>query len=245
VDLSITDKVVSLFRDKDSKKAHYRKLYEEHDFLTAYAKHTDMRVAENPKGAIGREDEWETHGKLQLDFLIREGLLPMHRLLDVGCGVGRFARKVVPFLRDGNYTGVDISAAALEQALLLSEREGWHAKHPRWLLTGDLLVDGMYDFIWAHSVFTHIAPQYIETVIRNAAPRMVRGGKFLFTFKRATTVQRSGLKQFQYPAAFFATIAARHGFYSEPLSYVFPAHQSTMRLTRLTDEPVEDEDEDE
>ena len=243
MDLKITDQIVKTFADKDSKKPHFRELYEKHDFLTAYAKHTDLRVADNPKGAIGREDEWESHAAKQLAFLIGEGLRRDTHLLDIGCGVGRFARKVVPYLDEGCYTGVDISAAALEHAMLLSEQEGWHIKRPRWLLKGDLDFEGTFGMAWAHSVFTHVPPQVIETVIRNAAKRLLPACRFLFTYKQASTMRRTGLKQFCYNPSLFATIATRYGFKSEPLSYVFPAHQSTMRLTRLATDGDDDDDE--
>jgi SAM-dependent methyltransferase len=243
VDLKITEQVLKSFSDKDSRKPHYRELYETQDFLAAYAKHTDLRVAENPKGAIGREDEWESHGAKQLAFLLGEGLRRDSRLLDVGCGVGRGARRFVPFLDADRYTGIDISAAALEHALTLSEAEGWAAKRPRLLLNSDLDVDGVYDFIFAHSVFTHLPPQQIEIMIANAKHRLAPGGRFLFSYKAALKVQRSGLKQFQMPASFFASVASRNGLHAEPLSYVWPAHQRSMRLTHAA--PAGDEDEEE
>jgi SAM-dependent methyltransferase len=239
VDLKITPEIVKRFNDKDSKKAHFRELYEKHDFLTAYAKHTDLRVADNPLGAIGREDEWESHGREQFKFLIHEGLHCWQRFLDIGCGVGRLARVLVPWLEEGCYTGVDISPAALEHAKTLSVAEGWVVKQPRFLLNGALDIDGTFDMLWAHSVFTHLPPQQVEVMIGNAARHLMPGHKFLFTYKQARQAQRSGLKQFQYPPSFFATLAGRYGFKSEPLNYVFPAHQNTMRLTRLFDEVTE------
>jgi len=237
MDLKITPANMRGWTDKDSKKEHFRVLYEQHDFLTAYAKHTDLRVAADPKWAIGRGDEWESHGREQFLFLIHEGLRCWYKFLDVGCGVGRLARTIVPFLEDSCYTGVDISPAALAHARELSAIEGWVAKNPRFLINSDLdLPDTQFDLLWAHSVFTHLPPQQIELMIANAAKVLKTGGKFLFTYKQARQAQRSGLKQFQYPPSYFATIAGRHGFHSEPLNYVFPAHQNTMRLTRLADD---------
>lgn len=232
MDLKITDKVLAGFRDKDSKKARFRDLYLESDFLRAYAKHTDLRVQDDPQWAIGRGDEWESHGLEQLAFLQSEGLKPTHKLLDVGCGVGRAARRFVPYLDPGNYMGVDISTGALDYARELSVKEGWAARQPSFLMNAhlDLLME--FDFIWAHSVFTHLPAQQIERMIGNAAPMLPVGGKFLFTYKRADTPTRSGLKQFQYPLSFFASIAMANGMRCEELSKLFPAHQRTVRLTR-------------
>jgi SAM-dependent methyltransferase len=242
MDLKITPEIVRAFRDKDSKKSHFRELYEKHDFLTAYAKHTDLRVADNPLGAIGREDEWESHGREQFKFLIHEGLRCWYKFLDIGCGVGRLSRVLVPWLEEGCYTGVDISPAALEHAKTLSVAEGWVVKQPRFLLNGDLDFEGEFDMLWAHSVFTHLPPQQIDVMIKNAAKLLKPNAKFLFTFKQAKGAApvRTGLKQFATPANFFATIGSRHGFRSEPLSYVFPAHQNTIRLTRLKNDEIDE-----
>jgi len=112
----LTDEMVAGFRDKDSKKERFRSLYEKYDFLTAYSRHTDLRVEDNPIGAIGRVDEWDSHGILQRDFLIDLGMKPEHKLLDIGCGVGRASRAFVPYLHPGNYVGIDISKKALRHA---------------------------------------------------------------------------------------------------------------------------------
>ena len=75
-------------------------IYAEFDYLTAYAMHTDRRVLTEgigpAAGADASRDNWDSHGELQRDFLITQGLRPEHCLLDIGCGGGRLARKVVP-----------------------------------------------------------------------------------------------------------------------------------------------------
>lgn len=238
MDLKITPQVVAGFSDKDSKKEHFRSLYEQHEFIDAYAKHTDLRMQDNPKGAIGREDEWETHGLLQLEFLKSEGLRPEHRLLDMGCGPGRAARRFVPYLQNQHYFGVDVSGECLRYARELAHQEGWDEKQPVFQfdregelnLFSSLL--GTFDFIWAHSVFTHLPPDKITKIIAHASRLLDFGGKFLFTYKSALSAQRSGLKQFQYPASFFIGLADKKDMDGEELPYLFPAHQRTIRLTK-------------
>ena len=120
--------------DKDSKKPEYRELYEQHEYVKAYSLHSDLRVERNgPTGAIGRADEWELHGLLQLDFLKAQGLVPASTLLDLGCGSGRLARRVVPFLGPGRYVGLDISGKLLSCAIELAKGEGWSRNAPRFL----------------------------------------------------------------------------------------------------------------
>ncbi len=237
IELKITPKAVAAFRDKDSKIASYRELYEKMPFIEAYAKHTDMRMAIEPKGAIGREDEWETHGALQLVFLQKLGLCPVHRLLDIGCGPGRAARRIVPYLNQSCYTGVDISQECIIYARQLASIEGWDKKDPA-LMWGFEQLDSdrhqPFNFAWAHSVFTHLPPEEIDAMVRRLTRLLAPSGVFLFTYKQAIEPQRSGLKQFQYPLGFFDSIARRYGGRAEALPHIWPAHQLTGKITGLT-----------
>jgi len=230
MDTKITDEIVAGFRDKDSKKPHFRELYEKHDFLTAYSKHTDMRVEDNPTGAIGRVDEWETHGIMQWYFMMDMGMSHEHRFLDVGCGVGRAARIFAPYLDVGNYTGIDISPKALRYAMNLSESEGWIDRRPTFLINSDADLGQEFDFAWAHSVFTHLPDWQIEKMIHNLAKIVHR--KFAFTYKFAEVPRRSGLKQFQFNVPFFESIARSAGFRLEDHPKRWPAGQRTIVLRK-------------
>ncbi len=222
--------MVAGFRDKDSKKERFRSLYENHGFLMAYSMHTDLRVEDDPIGAIGRADEWDSHGLLQLDFLMELGMKPEHTLLDIGCGVGRASRRFVPYLHPGNYTGIDISKKALRHAVELAYSEGWADRKPRFLINSDLDLDQRFDFLWAHSVFTHLPDWQIEKMIINAS--IIVRNKFAFTYKFANQPQRSGLKQFQYCVSFFEGIAKSVGFETEDYPKNWPAGQRTIVLTK-------------
>lgn len=236
MDLKLTPDVLRSFKDKDSHKERFRSLYEKFDFLPAYAEHTNLRVKDNPKGAIGREDEWESHGKMQLAFMVSEGLRPSSTLLDIGCGVGRAARKFVPYLEAGNYVGIDISEAALNHAIKLAADEGWEQKGPTFLINSDIDLPeehGPFDFMWAHSVYTHLPAQQIEVMIGNAAKRLKKGGRFCFTYKPAEKPRRTGLKQFGYPLSWFLDSGRHHSLHAEGVAKDWPAGQKTVRLTKL------------
>lgn len=229
--------------DKDSRVEKFRELYEHNDFLTAYSKHTDLRMQADPKWAIGRGDEWESHGFLQLQFLIHHGLKPEHKLLDVGCGPGRAARRFVPYLNPGRYWGADISSECLAHAVALSVAEGWDSRRPVFIKNGDLDLipadapeddrgGAPFDYVFAHSVFTHLPAEQIDKMIGNASKLLAANGQFLFTYKPAKQPQRSGLKQFQFPFKFFIDCAAQHGLVAKELGTIWPASQRTGLMTR-------------
>lgn len=219
---------ISGFNDKASKNPEELALYQgDADYVTAYSAHTDLRVRrDGPAAAIG--GQWEEHGPLQLKFLIGRGLTRNSRLLDFGCGTGRFARVAVPWLNPGNYTGIDISPAALAHARQLGDAEGWAERNPRFIQgTGDLAcLPYTVDRIWAHSVFTHLPADLIHGVFADLA--VMNFDEFAFTYKYREVAHRSGLKQFQYPPEFFVAAARAVGLHAETLPDAWPAGQKTM-----------------
>ena len=57
---------------------------------------------------------WEEIGRLQLDFMIAQGLQPHHLLLDVGCGSLRAGVHFVRYLNDSHYYGIDAQQGLLD-----------------------------------------------------------------------------------------------------------------------------------
>jgi SAM-dependent methyltransferase len=99
-------------------------------------------------------------GQLQLDFLKARGLQPDQRLLDIGCGSGRFAVKAIPYLHPHRYFGIDISRSLLTAAWQEVEASGCVGKVSiqTFHATKDftpLAETGPFDFGIAQSVFTH------------------------------------------------------------------------------------------
>src|SRR6185436_5420865 len=171
MNLTLTSEAIAAFDDKDSKRPEFLELYQERRFIDAYAAHTDLRMREDPHWAIGRGDEWATHGDLQLAFLKANGVRPEHTVMDLGCGPGRAARRIVPYLEPHRYVGVDISGECIAHAIRLAVEEGWDERLPRFYMDTSGAVDLahwcdlQFDFVWAHSVFTHLPPQQISLIV--------------------------------------------------------------------------------
>lgn len=74
---------------------------------------------------------WDEVGRLQLDFLRRQGLEPHHTLLDIGCGSGRFAVKAVPYLEPNHYFGIDLSPSLLVRSTRRARWARFDRSHQR------------------------------------------------------------------------------------------------------------------
>ncbi len=110
---------------------------------------------------------WEEMGELQISFLRKMGLLPEHKLLDIGCGALRLGVKAVDYLHSGNYFGMDLCPelinAGYEKELTPAQRN----KLPR----QNLIACDNFDFTFlqepvdmaiAQSVFTHLPFNHIR-----------------------------------------------------------------------------------
>jgi len=114
---------------------------------------------------------FEEAGKMQLDFLIEEGLKPEHVLLDVGCGNCRAGRYFIRYLNEGNYWGLDHQQWLVDAALEFELTEEDKKKNPRFIVNNDFdfcKMDGVKpNFVIAKSVFTHLTRDEIILCLKN------------------------------------------------------------------------------
>jgi SAM-dependent methyltransferase len=135
---------------------------------------------------IGYVEEWERHGRAQFDYLVAQGLLPHHHLLDVGCGPLRGGVHFIAYLDAGHYFGVEKNAAVLEAARE-QELERYELRDKRPVLVAMENFDfpslgQSFDYAWAQSVFTHLPLNSIIRCVMNIERVLVEGGKFYATF---------------------------------------------------------------
>ncbi len=126
---------------------------------------------------------WEEVGQLQFDFLRSEGLLPSHRLLDIGCGSLRGGVKFIAYLEPGNYYGVDADKDLLDAGrdeLALYSLSG-RMPHLRQTADFDLDFGCRFPFALAQSVFTHLAFNSIHRCILELEKHLEPGGRFYAT----------------------------------------------------------------
>ncbi len=131
---------------------------------------------------------WDEMGKLQLDYLVSEGLTPEMHLLDVGCGCLRAGVHLIPYLDPGRYYGIDVSAPLLDAGYDVELRAaGCQDRLPR----ENLLANGSFE-AWrfgvpfemaiAQSVFTHLPGNFIRRCLIELAKAMPPGGRFYATY---------------------------------------------------------------
>jgi SAM-dependent methyltransferase len=151
----------------------YERLYEAH--ARAYS---DGR-------AVGDEESFDLIGRMELSLLVAEGLEKKATIVDFGCGIGRLAVHLVPWLEGGHYTGIDISDTMLVRA---RERIARAVPAPTCRVSWHKQTDPRFppgvenaDVIVAFSVFTHMEHEDAYAYLKSALGVVRPGGRFLFS----------------------------------------------------------------
>lgn len=129
-------------------------------------------------------------------MLVRNGLEPHHRVLDIGCGVGRVAIPLTRHITSGTYDGFDIVRRWVRWC-----RRHITPAHPNFRFAhADVYNshynrggvppasyrfpydDASFDFAFATSVFTHLDLAAAKHYLREARRVLRPGGKLVATF---------------------------------------------------------------
>ena len=136
---------------------------------------------EGRHGRVGAPHLWRMQRAFQIDFLQRMGLDRQHHLLDLGCGTLRGGLPLIGFLSAGNYTGIDVRAEIIEEALRELEEAGLEQRYPRIGHVDSLAgldLRASYDYIWAFSVLMHLEDPDLEIALSFAARHLAARGTF-------------------------------------------------------------------
>jgi len=130
-------------------------------------------------------------GRRQLVALLREGLSPEHRLLEIGCGCLRTGYWLVRLLDPGGYCGIEPARERVEWGLetLFTPEERVH-KQPRFDFNADFdtsVFAERFDFVLAGSIWTHASKAHIEAMLDGFVRDTRPTGVFLTSFLPART----------------------------------------------------------
>jgi cyclopropane fatty-acyl-phospholipid synthase-like methyltransferase len=136
-----------------------------------------------PREGIGKN--WDGMSKLQFDFLVSQGMTPSSRLLDIGCGCLRLGSKAIPFLDKERYFGIDINQSLINLGIKheISD-DSLISKNPTFISSDFFEFEKFnveFDFMFAHSVFTHLPMNLIQLCLIKAKKHMAKTGVFYFT----------------------------------------------------------------
>ncbi len=165
---------------------------------TAFRRRDALTPPRRLTGYVGNTDFQATGEEFRGHFQALAGLRPDDRVLDIGCGIGRMARILVPVLRPpGSYDGFDIVREGIdwcrEHYVATPARFGFHHAdlsnalyNPEGLAAPETyrfpFPDASFDLAVATSLFTHVLPGTAERYLAEAARVLVPGGRLFTTW---------------------------------------------------------------
>lgn len=188
------------------------------DHVSYYRAVMRSDAARSREGAVGSHthESWLRIGQLQFDYATSHGLKPDARMLEIGCGDLRAGRLFIAYLDPGNYYGIDISPDILLAAQDTVAEHGLSAKLPHLTVVRNLrlhfLPDATFDFVHAHSVFSHSPIEVVDECLAHVGRIMAPAGFFDFTFDKTEGTEHQVLREdFYYQTDTLVELAAKHG----------------------------------
>jgi hypothetical protein len=130
---------------------------------------------------------FEKTGRAQLEALIRHGLNPWDRLLDIGCGALCGGYWMIHFLNNGGYHGIEPNTLAFNAGIEHIIEPGLlEEKQPKFLHNDQYDFSGFnetFDYFHAHSIWTHAPKKDIEKMLDGFVAFARPGASFLTSFK--------------------------------------------------------------
>lgn len=146
---------------------------------------------------VGHGDFRQTGLEYLDHFQKLAGLTPADRVLDMGCGIGRMAIPLMPFLGDGSYAGFDVGREMIGwcQRNITLQRPNFEFTwapiynrkyNPFGRVAGNEFrfpyPDSSFDFAFAISLFTHLLRDEVRHYLAETARVLRPGGTCLLTF---------------------------------------------------------------
>jgi SAM-dependent methyltransferase len=122
--------------------------------------------------------------------LLEQGLVPSHKVLDIGCGCLRGGYWCIQFLDAGCYFGIEPNEPMLEMGKRQIVGEDLiRAKRPTFSTRDDFDFSAFgekFDFVHPRSVWTHAAPSQIELMLDQFSANRTEDAVFLTSYLPAT-----------------------------------------------------------
>ena len=191
---------------------------------------------EHYRSYVGWPDKYDLIGATQFIVLVGLGLRQEHYLLDIGCGSLRAGRLFIPYLLPDRYCGIEPNRWLVEDGLKWEIGAELAAlRRPRFEYNEQFdcrAFQSTFDFLIAHSIFTHASRSQIETCCRNVKACLAPQGVFVATYFLGES-DYTGDK-WAYPDAVkyrqrtLQELAQKAGLVSEPFNFFHASGQSWM-----------------
>lgn len=175
---------------------------------------------------------------MQFNLLTFLGLREHHYLLDVGCGSLRGGRLFIPYLLTGRYFGIEPNRRLIKDGIQSELGEGIiPVKRPVFSHDENFtlsIFDKKFDFILAHSIFSHTSQYQIRRCLSEAKKVMTPTSIFAATFLRGeknyTGDEWSHPNRAEYTLEHMISLVEQHGLTLKVISWPHHRYQTWVLI---------------
>jgi SAM-dependent methyltransferase len=159
---------------------------------------------------VGAPDNFIEQGRTFSQYLIEHGqLTPSSKVLDVGCGLGKYALHLAPYLSDGgSIEGFDVEKRSIDWCRLAITPRYPNARFRHTPLESKMYSpdasaraadftfpygSGEFDLAFLASVFTHMFTDDVDNYLRELSRVLRPGGRCIATFYLLNDEKRAGI----------------------------------------------------
>ena len=179
---------------------------------------------------------WEEVGALQFAYLKVRGLLPSHRLLDIGCGALRGGLHFIRYLDAGNYYGLDVNASLIEAGRRELDEANLADRKPHLLVADGFELSPFattFDYAIAVSVFSHLPMNHIIQCLAQTRQVLRPGAHFLASYFEAPT--KAYLAPLTHPPAGMVSYYSADAYHYAFEEMQWMADTAQLDVTRIGD----------
>jgi ABC-type polysaccharide/polyol phosphate transport system ATPase subunit/SAM-dependent methyltransferase len=206
----------------------------------------DLETAWHRRAVGGK---WREAGEWQYEFLRERGLRPSDFVLDVGCGSLAGASRLLPFMTEGHYWGIEMDRALYDAGVVVElARAGVAAERGHFLVNDGFDLSEapcVFDVAIANSLFRRLSLNRIARCISNVMSRMKPGGRFFATWldnaeaadmrpiaRGDGVLSYPDREPYHYPLPLLTAVCESLGYRAEPLEHsAHPRGEAVLLIT--------------
>lgn len=117
---------------------------------------------------VGPIEAFDSFGEERFQFLLKNGLKPNHKFLDIGCGALRIGKYLINYLKNNHYFGIDPAKNIVEIAYEKEIKQ--KLKFPEFLYNSEFNFKDFqtkFDFVLANDIFIHCGQNQFKNCLIN------------------------------------------------------------------------------
>lgn len=179
---------------------------------------------------VGPASEYDLVSAMTFGLLTACGLRQHHRVLDIGCGSLRLGRLLLPYLNPGNYYGLEPNRWLVDDGIRYEVGPSFMQSRRPTLIYDTTLASlesgATFDYVVAQSIFSHTAPDLLNSWLEEMSGCLAAGGFLLATFiEGETPCDGTGWiypECVEYPLDEVRRVASAYDLSLQPLDWYHP-----------------------